>query len=83
MMPIRAAESIMTGSLIFLIYMSTSMLAMAINKVGISFILRDAITKTDPIRAPTTAALIPSTNAFIEEFFAIFLKYGAGITVKR
>ena len=44
------------------------------SKVGISFMLRDAITKTDPIRAPITAAVIPSTKALMDVFFAIFLK---------
>ena len=53
------------------------------SNVGISFMLREAITKTDPIKAPMTAAVIPSTNALMDVFFAIFLKYGAGMIVKR
>jgi len=37
----------------------------AIIAVGISFIVRIAITITAPTNAPITAAVMPSTNAFI------------------
>jgi hypothetical protein len=40
------------------------------------------MTNTDPTRAPTTATVIPSTNALILVFLEIFLKCGAGKTVK-
>lgn len=58
------------------------MLVMAINVVGISMMFLFAITMTDPTKAPTTAAVIPSTNAFTGLFCAIFLKYGAMAMVK-
>jgi hypothetical protein len=55
---------------------------MAISADVTSTIERAPITNTDPTSAPTTAAVIPSTNALILVFFDIFLKYGAGRTVK-
>lgn len=45
--------------------------------------LRVAITKTAPTKAPTTAAVMPSTNALMLVFFDIFLKYGAGKIVNK
>ena len=56
---------------------------MAINAVIMSTMLRVAITTTAPTNAPITAAVIPSTKVFTDWFFAIFLKYGAGITVNK
>ncbi len=44
---------------------------------------RVAIIITEPTSAPMTAAVIPSTNALMLSFFAIFLKNGARITVNR
>ncbi len=43
-----------------------------------SVIERVAMTNTDPTNAPTTAAVMPSTNALMLSFLDIFLKYGAG-----
>ena len=51
--------------------------------VGTSMILLFAITITEPTKAPTTAAVIPSTNALTDSFFAIFLNYGAMAIVKK
>jgi hypothetical protein len=48
--------------------------AIAINAVGMSKILLVPIIITAPTRAPTTAAVMPSTNALIEVFLDIFLK---------
>ena len=50
---------------------------------GISTTARIAITITEPTNAPITVAVMPSTNALMEVFFAYFLKYGAGITVSK
>jgi hypothetical protein len=38
---------------------------------------------TAPTSAPINAAVMPSTNALMLVFYAIFLKYGAGITVNK
>lgn len=48
------------------------MLAMAINDVGKSIMVLFAITVTDPTRAPTRAALMPSTNALKGSFLQFF-----------
>jgi len=74
---------IMSGSFIFLIYTNTSKLESAIRNAGMSLILLKAITNTEPISAPTTAAVIPSTKALTGFIFANLLKYGAGITVNK
>ncbi len=74
MTPMSAAIIIMSGSFIFLTYIKASKLARAMSNVGKSFMLRKAITSTDPINAPTTAAVIPSTKALTDFIFAILLK---------
>ena len=40
-------------------------------------------TPTAPIIAPIAAAVTPSTKALMDGCFPYFLKYGAGIIVKR
>ena len=71
------------GSFTFLVLNKIITVAKAINAVGISFIVLMAITITAPANAPMTAAVIPSTKAFILGFLPYFLKYGAGITVNK
>ena len=55
-------------------YDAATMVAIAITAVGISSILLCAMTITAPANAPITAAVMPSTKALIDLFFAIFLK---------
>ena len=78
-----AATNMINGSLIFLNLSRTPMVAKAISAVGMSLIVLMAITITAPANAPITAAVMPSTNAFILGCLPYFLKYGAGITVNK
>ena len=78
-----AATAIIYGSRIFFTNSKAQTVMMAINAVIMSTMLRVAITTTAPTNAPITAAVIPSTKVFTDWFFAIFLKYGAGITVNK
>ncbi len=50
--------------------------ANAINAVGMSLMVLIAITITAPAKAPTTAAVMPSTNAFMLGFFRIYESKG-------
>ncbi len=63
--PAIAATNIICGSFIFFDFISIAIVAKAINAVGMSLIVRIAITITEPANAPTTAAVMPSTNALI------------------
>ncbi len=81
--PIIAAIKIICGSLIFFVFNRIMIVAIAINAVGMSLIVRIAITITEPANAPTTAAVMPSTNAFMLLYLPYFLKYGAGIMVNK
>jgi hypothetical protein len=72
--PVKALINITYGSCNRLKNNNAINEAAAIKIVGMSIILRVAITMTDPTNAPTTAAVIPSTKALIDVFLAIFLK---------
>src|SRR5262249_45216441 len=81
--PIIAAIATITGSDTFFAFHSNSTVASARRAVGMSTIERLPSTMTAPVMAPIAAAVTPSTNATIAGSFPYFLKYGAGITVKR
>ena len=63
-MPTIAATKISTGSFTFLTFNNIRAEVIAITAVGTSWLVLVLIIITEPARAPTTAAVIPSTNAF-------------------
>ncbi len=78
-----ADTKIISGSLTFFVVNNTAIALNAIKVVGMSLIVRMAMTTTAPARAPTTAAVIPSTNAFMLACFEYLRKYGAGKIVNK
>ena len=55
-------------------YNNVAIVIAAIKAVGISIIVREAITKTEPTNAPITAAVIPSTNDLTDLFWQFYEK---------